>query len=210
MALLDRNIISNSIKKTLRLLLTRDIDIRIRELLDIRNNKNYYKLCLDDFQNNQIYTQELEAIEQVIKANEKALEKYFTADDLYELRLRFTKRAKLWYELRREGIEEFDLEDINRLRELETEPIVRGKLDMFLHLKDKHKLKDLNKDLNEEGYNNIKREEYNADSIERYLVLYETNKAIEEYQYNDDTAITPVIVLPENDNVKAKKTERER
>lgn len=205
----------NPIKRLIRFVEILDMDVRIRDCINIHKNKNYCNLGLDDFQNDLLYAQELRAIEDIFNTNRSFLKKHFTAEEIYELKSRFGERAKLWYELRRDGVEKFGLENINKLKELETEPFARDALDSFacdfVYYKSAQDNELIFKQLGKnrpsrykekaEGFND---EVENRTSIQEYFVKYQLNYMLDEEINSEDPQIRPIIVLPNIEKGKTK------
>ncbi|MGI6587351.1 MAG: hypothetical protein ACOX2N_00915 [Peptococcia bacterium] len=111
---------------------------------------NYLNLSNDSYQDTKLFAQEEKTIEDVFEKYRKDLEKHFSQEEIYQLKLKFQERAKLWNELRQEGLN-FRVGKINRLKTLESEFGVKSSesirfLDALeIELKAKQKVRGLDK-----------------------------------------------------------------
>lgn len=94
----------------------------------------YYSQNIDSSINDEIYAKELRVIDVQFEEYGKLLDKYFSSEEIYELRKRFEERAWLWNKFRAEG-SDFRIENINRLKSLETTSQGRLELDKLSYKK---------------------------------------------------------------------------
>ena len=117
--------------------LLRRIDLEIREESRL---PHYFNMGNSSYENYRLYYLEERAIIRTFTEYEKKLEKYFSAEEIGDIRAKFEERLETMRELREEGIE-FQVEKINRLRDLEQEfgvPSVKSMRffdDLEIHLK---------------------------------------------------------------------------
>ncbi|MDD4146422.1 MAG: hypothetical protein PHS83_04940 [Clostridia bacterium] len=115
--IIDR--LKDTFNKTMQEVLVKDIDREIRKE-SRSDNYFYFNLSNNKEQDAIIFAREEKAIENAFEKNSKHLEKYFSQEEIYQLKLKFMERAKLWDEFRQEGLD-FRAGKINRLKTLESE-----------------------------------------------------------------------------------------
>lgn len=117
--------------------LLRRIDLAIREE---SRQANYFNMSNSSYENYKLYYLEERAIIRTFAKYEKKLGKHFSPEEIKDIRAKFEERLETMRELREEGIE-FQVEKINKLRDLEQEfgvPSVKSMRffdDLEIHLK---------------------------------------------------------------------------
>jgi hypothetical protein len=115
--IIDR--LKDAFNQTRQEVLIKNIDREIRKE-SRSDNYFYFNLSNNKEQDAIIFAREEKAIENAFEKNSKHLEKYFSQEEIYQLKLKFMERAKIWDEFRQEGLD-FRGGKINRLKTLESE-----------------------------------------------------------------------------------------
>jgi len=186
-------------------LIIKETDFEIDGMINKRNNKKYLCLNIDDIENSRIYARELRAIERVFNFNRKYLERFFSPEEIYQLKNNFEERARLWYEVRKQG-KKLNLTTINQLKSLETSRKAQQKLDSLAYDLVYGKMARDNEILLDQirFKSNETREETKL-TIPNYLLRDYINQMESS---KEDPEIEQIVILPQDNKGKARQDEQ--